>query len=368
MSPSPAVHVLLVEDNDGDALLVREALEDAMSLEDGPPRLSRVADLASGIDWLAEDHPCDCVLLDLGLPDASEMQALDRVLDAAPWVPVVVLTGDDDPTRVARALARGAQDWLVKSSQLSPEVLGRTIRHAVQRGRAYAEVGHSRDELARFAQTVAHDIKGPIGAITGYLDLITRMLDDGDVADARELMGRTRMAALRLAELTDGLLTYAEVPVDETLATVDLTAVARWVQDLVAPSLGEVGGTMEVGALPAVRGHEAGLRQVLLNLVTNAVKYRDPDRALRIDVSASTNADGLAEVVVSDTGTGIPPEDREHVFEPGARGAGSGSPGLGLGLAAVRRVVERHRGRIWVGDPPPGGGTAVHLTLVPASH
>lgn len=366
MSSLRVSRVLLVEDNDGDALLVHEALEDALSLDDGPPRLTRVDDLAAALAWLAEDHPCDCVLLDLGLPDASAMQALDAVLDAAPWVPVVVLTGDDDPARVARALARGAQDWLVKSSELSPDVLGRTLRHAVQRGRAYAEVGHSRDELARFAQTVAHDIKGPIGVITGYLDLVTRMLDDGEVTEALDLMGRTRMAAVRLAELTDGLLTYAEVPVDEVMATVQLTDVAGWVRDLVAPSLADVDGVLEVEPLPAVRGHEAGLRQVLLNLVTNAVKYRSPDRPLRVTIRAGTNRDGLVEVVVGDTGTGIPAPDRELVFEPGARGE-AGSPGLGLGLAAVRRVVERHRGRIWIGDPPPGGGTTVHFTLVPAS-
>lgn len=360
------VRVLLVEDNDGDALLVREALEDAMALEDGLPELTRVHDLGEAVAWLAEDHPCDCVLLDLGLPDASDMQALDGVLHEAPWLPVVVLTGDADPDRVGRALARGAQDWLVKSTQLSPEVLGRTLRHAVQRGRAVAELGHTRDELARFAQTVAHDIKGPIGAITGYLDLITRMIEEGDVDEARPLMSRTRTAALRLAELTDGLLTYAEVPVDEDHTRVELRSVAAWVADLVAPSLAEVDGVLDVAPdLPAVQGNEAGLRQVLLNLVTNAVKYRDPDRPLRISVSATTTAAGLVEVVVADNGSGIASEDRDVVFEPGARGS-SDSPGLGLGLAAVRRVVERHRGRIWVGDPVDGVGTAVHLTLVPA--
>lgn len=362
-----AVTVLLVEDNDGDAVLVREAIDDGYRRSHPDCHVVRVESLTEALDWLETNPVPDCALVDLGLPDASDMQAVDGVLQQAPWLPVVVLTGNDDPSSVGRALARGAQDWLVKGRGLTPDLLERTLRHAVQRGQAYAELGRSRDDLARFAQTVAHDVKGPIGAISGYLELIHMMLTKGEpVEETVELIVRTRDAAVRLAELTDGLLTYAEVPVDESHVDVDLEDVVAWVNELVGASVSEAGGKLRVdGVLPTVRGHAAGLRQVLLNLVTNAVKYRDPDRALDVVVAAEPTEAGLVEVTVTDNGIGIPVDQREHVLEPGVRGP-SGAHGLGLGLAAVRRVVERHRGRIWLTEGPDGVGTRVHFTLVPA--
>lgn len=359
------IDVLLVEDNEGDALLVREALEELQDVRGVVCRPHRVDSLRAALAWIDDQPLPDCVLLDLGLPDAVAEQALDAILHRAPWLPVVVLTVEDDHRRISRALARGAQDWLVKTAWPSPDQLGRTLHHAVQRGRAHAEVGRSRDELARFAHTVAHDLKGPITVMSGYAEFIDHLLEQAEVDEARSLLSRMLNASRRLAEYTDGLLAYAQAPVHDTFVPVDLAAVANWVEALLAPTLSAAGASLEVAAgLPSVRGHEAGLQQVLLNLVGNAVKYRDPSRDLRVEITARCETEGLVEVVevvVRDNGTGIRPQDRDRVFEPGARGA-SPSPGLGLGLAVVRQVVESHRGRIWVGDAD-GGGTDVHFTL-----
>ncbi|MEE6297080.1 PP2C family protein-serine/threonine phosphatase [Georgenia wangjunii] len=122
------LHVLLVEDDDGDALLVEELLAEA----DLYPDLTRAWSLEAALDALAV--PVDCVLLDLGLPDASGLDALVRlreVSDAA----LVVLTGLDDAERGVRAVAAGAQDYLVKGT-VGGEALGRAIRFAVERRRA----------------------------------------------------------------------------------------------------------------------------------------------------------------------------------------------------------------------------------------
>jgi serine phosphatase RsbU (regulator of sigma subunit) len=119
-------HVLLVEDDDGDAMIVSELLVEAWPVL----RIDRVGELSEAIARLNED--VDCVLLDLGLPDSLGVDAVRRVREADPEMPVVVLTGDVDELRGIEALGAGAQDYLIKGT-ISGASLARAIRHSVQR-------------------------------------------------------------------------------------------------------------------------------------------------------------------------------------------------------------------------------------------
>ena len=131
--------VLLVEDDDGDALLVRECLREA-GLADGGVVWRRT--IREGVAALA-DHP-SCVLLDLGLPDAQGLEALHVLVAQESSTPVIVLTGRNDRTGVD-AVAAGAQDYLVKDD-ITPELLDRTIRYAVQRRQAQLTEFQLREE------------------------------------------------------------------------------------------------------------------------------------------------------------------------------------------------------------------------------
>jgi DNA-binding response OmpR family regulator len=129
------MRVLLVEDDEGDAFLVRELLLDAGSDVD----LLRARSIAEAAAHLV-DSSVDCVLLDLGLPDASGLDALRSVLELAPNIAVLVLTGLSDEHRGTEAVAVGAQDYLVKGS-IDGQLLTRAIRYAVERKRADESVG-----------------------------------------------------------------------------------------------------------------------------------------------------------------------------------------------------------------------------------
>ncbi len=131
--------VLLVEDDEGDALLVRECLRDAGLHEDD---LIWCRTVAEGVEALVEKP--SCVLLDLGLPDASGLEALHTVVAEVTTTPVIVLTGRHDKTGV-EAVAAGAQDYLIKDD-LTPELLDRTIRYAVQRRQAQVTEYQLREE------------------------------------------------------------------------------------------------------------------------------------------------------------------------------------------------------------------------------
>jgi signal transduction histidine kinase/DNA-binding NarL/FixJ family response regulator len=130
----PSVHLLLVEDNPGDARLLRETLRDAPSFAH---RLSHEATLADGLARLARGG-VDVLLLDLSLPDAHGLDTVARAAAAAPEVPIVVLTGLDDETTAVRALTAGAQDYLTKG-MLDAPLLVRTLRYARERKRLERE-------------------------------------------------------------------------------------------------------------------------------------------------------------------------------------------------------------------------------------
>jgi serine phosphatase RsbU (regulator of sigma subunit) len=124
-----AITVLVVEDDDGDALLVAELLDDAVQ----PMEMARSRTLAEALDQL--DSGIDCVLLDLGLPDAAGLAALDRIRLAAPTIAVIVLTGLDDEAAGVAAVNAGAQDYLVKG-RVDAGLLNRAVRYAIGRRQA----------------------------------------------------------------------------------------------------------------------------------------------------------------------------------------------------------------------------------------
>ncbi|CAA9262316.1 MAG: Serine phosphatase RsbU, regulator of sigma subunit [uncultured Corynebacteriales bacterium] len=129
-APVESLRVLLVEDDDGDAFLVQELLDEAVS----PVELLRARTLAEAEEWVGR---VDCVLLDLGLPDASGLDGLRRLAARADGIALLVLTGLADEHRGAEAVAAGAQDYLVKG-QVDGQLLTRAIRYAIGRSRIEA--------------------------------------------------------------------------------------------------------------------------------------------------------------------------------------------------------------------------------------
>ncbi|WP_229073707.1 ATP-binding protein [Actinoplanes sp. DH11] len=236
-------------------------------------------------------------------------------------------------------------------------------------------------ELRGFAAVVAHDLKSPLSSILGYADLMLEDLNqvaaDGDpeaLAEARRGAAKVIDGANRMQRLITELLDYAAAR-DATLrlADVDLRSL---VDDVVttrtdAPDGPDGPGSRPdvfVGPMPAVRADPVLLRQVIDNLIGNAIKYTPPGRAARIDVTARTEADGTVRVQVADRGIGIPAGEHALVFDSFHRASnGTAHPGTGLGLAICRRIVERHGGRIEAG-PNPGGGTVFVFTVPAAEH
>lgn len=350
------ITVLIVEDNDGDALIIEELFSD----DDvgGPVQMERATSIADARALLTRGLDPDCALLDLGLPDAVGIEAVGALTSLAPELPIVVLTGSNDPEQATAALRAGAQDYLVKGPDLDEEITRRAIRYAIDRSAQLHALRASRRELRDFAHRVAHDLKTPMSVVLGSLELLQQARpDDDDV-----IFAMLERSSRRLVEMIDRLLEYADTAgSDEMLATVDLEAVLDWATAMLDSALDDVDLVVE-SPLPQVRANEVGLRHVFLNLLVNAIKYRDPARRTTITIAVERSEPGRVSVAVTDNGLGIAAQHRAFVFDAGYR-VDSDEPGTGLGLATVQRTMMLIGGGVTVGSGPNHVGTTFLLDL-----
>lgn len=239
------------------------------------------------------------------------------------------------------------------------------VRDITTRKRAEQDLRELNADLAEFAAIAAHDLRSPLSTIQMQVDLLLTRLEEGwDLDEVHTWLQRIGRTADRGAALIDEVLTYVslgrETPAPGPVA---LDTVAREVVDAQLSAAGRP-ATCSLGPLPVVAGDEALLRQLLANLVGNAIKYVPADRTPEVTLDVGEGvADGRCVLRVTDNGDGFDPDERERVFEMFQRGRrGADVPGTGIGLAICRRVAERQDGRIWI-DPAPGRGSRLCVEL-----
>jgi two-component system phosphate regulon sensor histidine kinase PhoR len=212
---------------------------------------------------------------------------------------------------------------------------------------------------SEFVSAVSHDLRSPLTAILGYVELIERA---GPVnQQQRDFIRRVHFNVNSITALINDLLDLGriEAGLDARKELVPIPAIIRYAVDGMQEPLAEKGQTLELelaGDLPPVQGNPVHLRQVVGNLVSNAVKYTDQGGVIHVNARSE---DDLIIIQVRDNGPGIPPAEQPYVFDKFYRGRGVSpdTPGTGLGLAIVRSVVENHQGRVWVESEAGSGST-----------
>jgi diguanylate cyclase (GGDEF)-like protein len=224
-----------------------------------------------------------------------------------------------------------------------------------------------RDELASFAGVVAHDLLNPLASIEGWSESLSDNVGEDHEHDIADAVGRIRRAAARMRNMINDLLAYTTAR-DATLAPseVDLGAL---VNDVALARIDQAESaalpvpSFRIGELQTVYADPVLVRQLLENLISNAIKYTAPGVVPLITITTD-DADGLVAVTIEDNGIGIPAGQHDSIFDNFHRAhRTAGYSGTGLGLGICKRIVERHGGTVWAADNLTGHGSRLTFTL-----
>jgi PAS domain S-box-containing protein len=240
------------------------------------------------------------------------------------------------------------------------------------------ELKQVNEQLKQFAYSASHDLQEPLRKISYFLDLLLINIDS-TLSDENKLIAqRIHHAAGRMRTLIDDLLSYSNTTLGiTTIKDVALTSIVKDVLDDMEATLIEQGASVHLQDLPSVKGDHRQLRQLMQNLVSNAIKYQNKNNKPRVEISAQAiqgvditasippdlRTKSLHLITIKDNGIGFDPDDAERIFKLFQRLHGRAEyEGTGVGLAIVQKVVENHRGYIWA-ESIPGVGSSFRILL-----
>lgn len=407
ISADTPIRVLLVEDNDGDYGLIIEHFKDADL--DPPPVLVRAECMDRAVELLVPDGnggSFDLVLLDLSLPDSHGPETFTRLKEVSPLTAICILSGNADDDLAFEMVRAGAQDYLSKTN-LTGDLLGRTILYSVERQRARqklqalntqltkatTDLQHAQmqliqteklESLGRLASGVAHEVKNPLAILQMGVDYLLRRRDQADES-GKKVLDNMQNAIGRADTIIRGMVDLSRSDdfnlkpcavnqlVEDALRMVSHELLKRdieLIKDLTDP-------------IPPVDIDRGKLEQVLINLMTNSCHAMPKGGVLKVrtlwgEVHESEYDEGLREmnrirqgdevviIEIRDHGTGIPEHLLNRIYEPFFTTKPTGE-GTGLGLSVAKKIVELHHGHIQIRNVINPVGLRVRILLKPAS-
>jgi signal transduction histidine kinase len=365
----PTTNVLLIEDNPGDADLVRLRLMEGQS----SVKVNCVNRLSDGLASLETETP-SVVLLDLNLPDSRGAETFRRVMEHSPNVPVVVLSGQDDEALAMKAVHQGVQDYLLKGN-LSSKHLERAIRYAVERQALLRALEISQKQKIEFKNQflshVSHELRTPLTCIHQYVTLLIDGIAGSISPDQSDHLKTVLKSVNQLHAMIRDLLEAAKAESGKMRIEPRCISLSELVCQAIAmlrPTADEKHIGLEVGLdqrLPLLLADPDRVLEVLINLIDNAIKFTPNDGAVMVQANMVDADPGSVYIAVSDTGRGISPEAKNLIFErlyQDPDSVDNNRSGLGLGLFICKEIVRLHEGRIWVSSEP-GQGSTFTFTL-----
>ena len=377
--PDVRIAVLLVEDDSDQAELMARILR----RQDSPFEVTTVGNGPACLEAMTR-RTYSIVLLDYSLPRLSGLEVLEEIRRRGAAVPVVMVTGQGDERVAVEAMRMGAADYVIKSGgylTTLPTVIRKVLKQhelALENARLYAAAQHSLAELqaaqekliqgatlravGEMASGAAHHLNNLLAVVLGRAQLL---LETPTAAPCRRPLEAIARAAGDAAEVVRRVQRFARLDVSEEREPLDLNSLARDVIELTQARWQDEahvrGAQIEVSLLPSpvppVLGNASALREVLMNLVLNAVDALP--QGGRIEIRTFTDERHTC-VTVTDTGAGMSEEVKRHALEPFF--TTKGPKGTGLGLSVSYGIIKSHSGELSI-EPAPGRGTVVTVRL-----
>ena len=367
MSSAPA-RILVVDDETAQMRALCETLRDSGGYE-----TVGFTDGAAALAALREGR-FDLLLSDLMMPGMDGIALMREAREADPNVLCIIMTGQGTVATAVEAMKSGAFDFVVKPFKLAEllPVLSRALavrrlrleNAALQEGlrRRTAELEAANRELESFSYSVSHDLRAPLRALDGF----ARMLEEHNAAaldaEGRRLLGVVRASGHKMGRLIDALLQFSRLGREAPASReIDMNALVQAALEEVRAAAGRAEG-VAVAPLPPAYGDPALVKQVWINLLSNALKFTGKRERPAIEVSGMNTA---TEHVyrVKDNGAGFDMRYYDRLFGVFRRlHAEDDFPGTGACLAIVQRIVAKHGGRVWA-EGKVDGGAVFHFAL-----
>jgi signal transduction histidine kinase len=365
-----ALQVLVVEDNAGDVRLLREMFRGE---KPGSFELTHLLRMSEAETHLANGG-VDITLLDMGLPDGHGLETVRRARAAAPDVPLIILTGLDDEALAAEAMTQGAQDYMIKG-QIESRALPRALRHAIERHRMQIENDlirrHQMEFKDEFLSHVSHELRSPLTAVRQFVSILLDGLAGDLNPEQRQYLEIVLRNVKQLHSMINDLFEVSgiqagKLKIDVQSASVS-DAIAYTVNTLhgAATAKGIVLSADIENKLPSVYADPARVRQILVILADNAIKFTPQNGSVKIQARIFEEDPSFLLLEVTDSGCGIDPDKTERIFERLFQASDPDAAdhnGLGLGLYICKDLVTRQGGKIWAKSTL-GHGSVFSATL-----
>ncbi|MEX6779451.1 sensor histidine kinase [Limnospira fusiformis] len=324
------------------------------------------------------NQPPDLVLLDIKMPEMDGYQVCEALKSQQKTadIPVIFLSALDDVIDKVKAFAVGGVDYITKPFQVE-EVLARvehqlTIRRLQKQlqnqnfrlQQLNEDLKRSNQELEQFAYIVSHDLQQPLQTITGFAELMLTLKSQINLEEeAEEYVLPILDEGMRLQQLIKNLLHYSRVGTKQAaFEAIDCNIILEETLSNLSLAIQESGAIITSEKLPMVFGDRLQLGQLFQNLIANAVKYHRPGIPPQITVSVMPKNQNW-QFGIHDNGIGIPADKTQRIFQIFQRlHTQQEYPGNGIGLAICRKIIDRHRGDIWV-ESDLGLATSFYFTL-----
>jgi signal transduction histidine kinase len=345
--------ILLVEDSIADQRFIKHSLS-RCDMEWVVDAVSTVADARQK---LRSKH-YDCLLVDYRLPDNDGLSLLDAINGSTEngAVGVVMISGEGSESIAAKAIRRGAHDYVTKH-QMSGGDLERVIRRAIDRAAERHNEVHKQLLMENFASSAAHDLMNPLNGVIGFIGLTQQYLETGDIGESAQCLKDAAKSADYMKKLITDLAHFARTGTSaDKITPVDLDEALELAVMVLNDRIAEAGAHVQVGQLPTVCGYKTELVQLFQNLIANALKYAG--KSPTIEITGEETAFGY-RITVADDGPGVPEDLRRKIFSPLFRIHKRGVTGSGLGLAICDKITTLHRGKIACTSNPKGGASFI---------